>query len=100
MKHFVDGFGGLVGLLVGVAIDVDEGVFRPVGRRLARKRGAIGFSFQVEVKPVDDFVAPVGIGDRIDEHDEIFADSADHRLFGDGEAIGKLERGFGRTGFV
>ena len=45
VKHAVDGFGGFVSLLMGVAIDVHEGVFGPVRRRHAGKRGAIGFAF-------------------------------------------------------
>ena len=36
VKHAVNGLGGFVSLLMGVAIDIDEGVLGPVRRRLTR----------------------------------------------------------------
>ena len=100
VEHAVHGFGGFVGLLVGVAVDVDEGVLRPVGRRLAGERVAVGFAFEIAVEPVDHFVAAVGVGDGVDEDDDFFADAADHGLLGNREAVGEFDHGFGRSGFV
>jgi len=63
-KHPARGLGRFVGQLVRVAIDVDERILRPVRRRLARQRGAIGLAFQITVEPLDLLVAAIRIGDR------------------------------------
>ena len=52
------------------------------------------------VKPFDHFVAAVGIGDGIDQHDEISCGCPGSWLFGGGQAIGQFEHRFGGTGFV
>src|SRR5713101_8197753 len=100
VKHAVNGLGGFVSLLVGVAVDVHEGVLGPVGGRLTRKRVVIGLALEVAIKPVDHFVATVGIGNGVDEHDDVFADAANHGQLGNGQAVGELDSGFGRAGLV
>jgi len=40
------------------------------------------FAFQIRVKPVGHFVAPIRIADRVNQHDQFLANLADHRLFG------------------
>ena len=100
VEHAVNGFGGFVSLLVGVAVDVDEGVLRPVRGRLAGKRVAVGFAFEIAVEPVDHFVAAVGIGDWVDEDHNFLADAADHGLVRNREAICQFDHGFGGSGLV
>src|SRR5208283_963201 len=99
-EHARDGLGGFLRELVSVAIDVYENVFSPIGRSFAREGGAIVFALEVAIEPLDLFVAAVRIGDRVDKDDEIFADAANHRLIGNGEAIGEFEDGFSGTSFV
>ena len=43
MKHAMNGFGRLVGLLVSIAVDINESVFRPIRRRLTRQGRTIRF---------------------------------------------------------
>ncbi len=100
VEHAVDGFGGFLSLLVCVAIDVHKNVFAPVGRGLPRQRIAIRFALQVAVEPVDLLVAAVGIRNRIDEDDQIFANMANHGLIGNRKAIGQFKHGFGRASFI
>ena len=100
VKHAVNGLGGFVSLLMGVTIYVDEGVFGPVRRRLARQSGPIGLTLEVAIEPLHHFVATIGIRNGIDENDELFADVADVRLVGDGESIGEFEHSFCGTGFI
>ena len=95
MKHPVHRLCSFVSLLMRVAVDVDERVLRPVGRGLARQRGKISLAFQKAVKPFDLLVASVGIRNRVDEDDKIFANAPDQRLFGHRQSIGKLEHGLG-----
>ncbi len=92
VKHAMNGLGGFLGLLVGVAIDVDENIFAPVGGSLTRESVAIGLAFEVAVEPIDLFVTAIGIGNGIDEDDEIFADAANHGLFGGGEGDRRVRR--------
>ena len=99
-EHALHRLGGLVRELNGVTIDVDHGVARPVGRRLARQGGAVRLAFQESVEPFHLLVAAVGIRDRIDQYHDVLADAPDHGLLGHGEAVGELEHGFGRAGFV
>jgi len=98
--HAEHGLGGRVDHLVRIAVDVDEGVVRPVGRRLARQRRLVGLALQVPVEPLDLLVAAVGIRGRIDEHDDVLADAADHRLLGHGEPIGELEHRLGGAALI
>ena len=100
VEHAVHGFRGFMGLLMGVAIDIDESVLRPIRRRLARQRSEIGLALQKAVKPFDLFVASVGIGNGIDEDDKILSNTPNHRLLGNRQTIGKLEHGFGGAGLV
>ena len=100
VKHAVHGLGGLVRLLVSVAIDIDEGVLRPVGRRLPGQSGAVGLAFEIAVEPLHHLVASVGIGDGVNENDEVLADALDHGLFGNCQAVGHFQHGFGGTGLV
>ena len=99
-EHARHGPRALVHQLVRIAIDVDESVLRPVGRRLARQRAALGLALQEAVKPFDHLVAPVRVRHRVDQHDQVPADALDHRLLGHREPIRELQHGFGRTGFV
>src|SRR5262249_26272000 len=82
-KHTGDGFGGFLGELVGIAVDVHKDVFTPVGRGFAREPGTISFAFEIAIKPFDLFVAAIGVGDWIDQDNQIFTDAADHGLIGD-----------------
>ena len=100
VKHAVNGFGGFVSLLVSVAIDVHESILGPVRGRHARESGAIGFAFQIFVKPFDDFVAAIGIGHGIDQHDQIFRECAESSAFRSGEAVGEFQHRFGGAGFI
>ena len=100
VEHAVHRLRGLVRLLVGVAVDVDERVLRPVRRRLARQGAVVGLALQVAVEPLDHLVAAVGVGDGVDEHHDLLADAPDHGLLGDGEAVGQLQHGFGGAGLV
>ena len=77
--------------LMRIAVDVDERIFRPVRRCLARERGTIGLAFQVAVEPLDLLVAAVRIRDRIDQHHEICPNPLDHRLLGYRQPIGQLQ---------
>ena len=100
VKHAVHGLGGLVGLLVSVTIDIDEGVLRPVGRRLPGQGGAVGFAFEITIEPLHHLVAAIGVGDGVDENHELLADALDHGLFGNRQAIRHFQHGFGGAGFV
>src|SRR5437762_12638778 len=59
-EHVKHRAGGLVDLLVRVAVDVDEGVLRPVGRRLPRQSREIGLALEEAVEPLDLLVGPSG----------------------------------------
>ncbi len=89
-EHVVNGAAQRFGLLMGVAIGVHEDVFPPVGRGLARQRIIVGLPFEIALEPVDHLVAPVGVRDGVDQHDELLAHVADHGLLGDGETVGEL----------
>ena len=91
MKHAVHGFCGFVRLLVGVAVDVDECVLGPVRGRLARQCVAVSFALEIAVEPVDHFVPAVGIGNGIDQHNQLFPDPADHGLLRYDQAVRKFE---------
>ena len=99
-EHARHRLGRLVRELVRVAITVDEGVPRPVGRRDAWQGGLVGLALEVAVEPVDELVAPVDVERRVDEYDRVLADAPDHRLLGDRQAVGQLEHGLRRSGFV
>ena len=99
-EHVKHRAGGLVDLLVRVAVDVDEGVLRPVGRRLPRQSREIGLALEEAVEPLDLLVAAVGIRHRVDQHHETLADAADHRLLGDREPVRELEHRLGRAGLI
>ena len=100
VEHPVHRPGRLVGLLVRIAVDVDEGVLRPVGRRLARQGAVVGLPLQVAVEPLDHLVAPVGVRNRVEQHHRRRADAPDHRLVGDGKTVRQLDERLGRAGFV
>jgi hypothetical protein len=100
VKHAMHGLGGFVCLLVSVTIDVDERILRPVGRRLARERVAVGPALEVAIEPVDHLVAAVGIGNGIDQNDDSFPDPPNHRLLRHRQSVGQLNHGLGRAGFV
>ena len=71
--------------------------FDQYGGDCARQRVAIRLALEVPVEPLDLLVAPVRVGDRVDEHDQVLADALDHRLLGDRQPIGQLQHGFGRS---
>ena len=100
LEHAEDGFGGLVYLLVRVAVDVHERILRPVGRRLPRQLRQIRLAFEVTVEPLDLLVASVGIRDRVDQHHQILANAPDHRLLRHGEPVGEFQHRLGRAGLV
>ena len=83
-----------------VAIDVHERVLRPVRRRQARQRVAICLALEEPIEPFDDFVAPIGVRHRVDQHDQVLAHALDHRLLRDGQPVGQLQHGFRGAGFV
>ena len=95
IKHSVHGFCGFVGLLMRIAVDIDEGVLRPVGRRLAGKRGAVSFALEIAIEPVHHLVPAIGIGNGIDQHDYVFPDSLDHRLLRCNQPVREFDHGFG-----
>ena len=99
-EHAEHRLGGLVNLLVGVAVDVNERVLRPVGRRLSRQARQIRPALEKAVKPLDLLVAPVGIRDRVDQHHQILADAPDHRLLRYREPIGQLQHRLRGSGFI
>jgi hypothetical protein len=98
--HAEHGLGGRVHLLVRIAVDVDKGVFRPVGRCLPRQPAQVGPALEIAVEPFDLLVAAVGIGDRVDEHHELLANAPDQRLLRNREAIGELERRLGGAALI
>ena len=61
---------------------------------MPRQRGAIGFAFQVTIEPVNHLAAPIGIGNGVDEHNELLADVLDHRLLGCGEPVRQFQNSF------
>ncbi len=86
--------------LMRVAIDVHERVLRPVRRRQARQRVAICLALEEAIEPFDDFVAPIGVRHRVDQHDQVLAHALDHRLLRDGQPVSQLQHGFRGAGFV
>jgi len=97
VKHAVDCFGRLVSLLMGIAIDIDEGVFGPVRRRLARQGREVRLALEKAVEPLDLLVATVGVGHGIDEDHEVLPNAPDHRLLRSCQAIGQFKDGFRRA---
>ena len=99
-EHAEHGLGGLVHLLVCIAVDVHVRVFGPVRRRLARQAGEIGLALQIAVEPLHLLVATVGVRHRVDQHHHVLADAADHRHVGNGQPVRQLEHRLGGTGLV
>ena len=100
VEHAVHGPGGLVHLLVGVAVDVHERVLRPVGRRLSGQAVEVGLALQEAVEPLHHAVAPVGVRDGVDEHHDLLADGPDHRPLRHGQAVRQLQHGLGAARLV
>ena len=63
-----------------VAVVVVEDVVAPVRRRHLGQVLVVGLALEVAVEPVDHLVAAVGLGDGVDEDDDVLADLLDHRL--------------------
>src|SRR6266480_3295306 len=99
-EHAEHRLGGLVNLLVRVAVDVDEGVLRPVGRRLSRQARELRPALEKAVEPLDLLVAPVGIRDRVDQHHQILAYAPDHRLLRYRQPIGQLQHRLRGSGLI
>src|SRR6516164_9991468 len=59
VEHAVNGFSGLLGLLMGVAVDIHVNVFAPIRGSLPRKSAKLSFAFEVAVEPFDLFVAAI-----------------------------------------
>jgi hypothetical protein len=96
-EHLGHGLRRLEGHLVGVAVVVMKDVVAPVGRRFRRQAVVVGLAFHVAIEPVDLLVAAVGLRAGIDQDEDAPADLPDHRLVGDGQAVGQLHDHLGRA---
>ena len=96
-EHPGHGLRGLKGHLVRVAVVVVEDVMAPVGRRFRRQAVIVGLALEIAIEPVDLLVAAVGLGDGVDEDEDVPADPLDHRLIGHGQAVGQLHDHLGRA---
>ncbi len=99
-EHAAQRLAGLMRQLVRVAVDVYEGILRPVRRRLPRQGVAIGLALQKSVEPFDLLVPPIGIANGVDEHHHVFANASNHRLLGNGETVRQFENRLRGAGFV
>ena len=86
--------------LVGIAIDVDHRVLRPVGRRLARQIREHRSALEKSIEPFDLLVASVRVHDGVHQDDQILAHAPDHRLIGNGEPVRELQHRLRRAGFI